>query len=107
MTNLITEAREIASDMLGADYERAETRAIDIIPKLCDALEKYRWIPVTERLPEDAALVLIYPVDDEAASAQYWQQSNHFRMWDYCVKPGDVTHWMPLPAAPEEGAEHE
>lgn len=40
MTDLITEAREIASDMLGADYERAETRAIDIIPKLCDALEK-------------------------------------------------------------------
>ena len=65
--------------------------------------EAQRWIPITERLPEDAALVLIYPVYGEVYSAKYWQDLNHFRLWDYSVEPGDITHWMPLPQRPTEG----
>lgn len=69
-----------------------------------------RWIPVTERLPEDefevlakteygGQVVAIY--DSEHKEWQNW--SDEYReYYGFCGYMGKVTHWMPLPEPPEE-----
>lgn len=71
------------------------------IERLEARLEQTRWIPVTERLPQDGMEVLA------------WSQSG-FAYVDWFIdgkwkvnglvdgKYEFVTHWMPLPAPPEE-----
>lgn len=57
-----------------------------------------RWIPVTERLPEDGEQVLACTKNGRAFSAHY----DHFwGKWSvsHTVK---ITHWMPLPEPPKE-----
>lgn len=60
--------------------------------------ERQRWIPVTERLPEKQQRVI---VRCEAIGATVgWIM---FGRWVTDLGPGcgGVTHWMPLPPAPE------
>ncbi|EPB0431581.1 DUF551 domain-containing protein [Klebsiella pneumoniae] len=68
-----------------------------------------KWIPVSERMPEVGAKVLCFPLEDEPIHAtfngQLWLQDVS---WSESYEPIDnvitckVTHWMPLPAAPQE-----
>lgn len=68
------------------------------------------WIPVSERLPEKNQSVLISVnfdsslVDPLICTARY--TGSTFRRGEATVKPGsgieEVTHWMALPAAPQE-----
>ncbi|HBR3295090.1 TPA: DUF551 domain-containing protein [Klebsiella pneumoniae] len=68
-----------------------------------------KWIPVSERMPEVGVKVLCFPVKDEPIHAtfngQLWLQDIS---WSGSGEPIDnviptsVTHWMPLPAAPQE-----
>ena len=53
---------------------------------------KPRWIPVTERLPEDGVYVLAYSADDDYMCVEARHKFAAFQ----------VTHWMPLPAPPKE-----
>ncbi|MCD0210383.1 DUF551 domain-containing protein [Klebsiella pneumoniae] len=67
------------------------------------------WIPVSERMPEVGVKVLCFPAEDEPIHAvfngQLWLQDVS---WSASYEPIDnvipitVTHWMPLPAAPQE-----
>lgn len=67
------------------------------------------WIPVSERMPEVGVKVLCFPVEDEPIHAvfngQLWLQDIS---WSNSDEPIDnaitcnVTHWMPLPAAPQQ-----
>lgn len=50
-----------------------------------------RWIPVTERLPEENDAVLVVWKDGDIGLAFM-----HKDDWDY------ATHWMPLPLPPKE-----
>lgn len=59
-----------------------------------------RWIPVSERLPEDGVRVLAWDVREES-----WRIAYVDTTW-YMVGFDDdtsicVTHWMPLPEPPE------
>ena len=96
-----------------------------------DALrEKQRWIPVTERMPEEQVLVNVVWVNRAPESYYekikgvpfsgtacfyrerwYWDSpvvldllaeygKDDFDLVDDAV---EITHWMPLPEAPEEG----
>lgn len=59
------------------------------------ALERQRWIPCSERLPEAGEEVLVFSRSRGIAVDYY----------DRCLFGyADVTHWMPLPEPPEEGA---
>ena len=65
-----------------------------------DALrEKKRWISVTEKTPEYDMPQLALNADGDALIANY-AYGEWFDTWGQDV---EVTHWMPLPEAPEEG----
>lgn len=77
--------------------------------------EAQRWILVSERLPEEGERVLVWNgADHPTHVATFTIGGRPGDRWFYDDGYGDpdcwidgVTHWMPLPAAPEEGAEHE
>lgn len=59
------------------------------------------WISVNDRLPEDNERVIAYrPNEPETSAYKYCV------MWGWSVKSSlkhrGITHWMPLPPAPED-----
>lgn len=96
---------------------------------LCKLMPPRRWIPCSERLPEDIVLVNVVwvnrdpptyyekiknvPISGTACRYKgnwYWDSpacidqlaetgENKFDLVDYGI---DITHWMPLPEPPEE-----
>lgn len=85
-----------------------QIRELDkLYAELCEELAKYRWIPVTERLPEDDNYILLsfanfsipmigrYEKDEEGGGAFYLGDCDEE---DTCVKNDlFVNAWMPLP----------
>lgn len=68
-----------------------------------------KWIQVSERMPEVGVKVLCFPVKDEPIHAtfngQLWLQDISWSGSDEPIDnviPTSVTHWMPLPTAPQE-----
>lgn len=67
-------------------------------------LGKHRWIPVTERLPEEGVSVQVCFHSQggkaQAVSERFVDNRNQSYWSGLCgMKP---THWMPLPEPPEE-----
>ena len=60
-----------------------------------------KWIPVTERLPEELENVLAYTDVGSFAETAHWTGHRWEKTWDFEVLYG-VTHWMPLPEPPKE-----
>ena len=61
-----------------------------------------KWIPVTERLPEDNQDVLGYM--QNSIESRIFPASYYKGRWEDCiwnVQCLSVTHWMPLPPAPK------
>ena len=59
-----------------------------------------KWIPVTERLPDDNERVIAYrPLEADASTYKYCV------MWGWAVRSSlrhmRITHWMPLPEPPK------
>jgi len=93
------------------DIGRDAAGLIEQQAKELDALrEAGRWIPVGEGLPEPHVRVLIYK------STKTPGRKIHFGYYGYCGPNqagwkdqygnyANVTHWMPLPAAPEQKGE--
>lgn len=73
-------------------------------PQLESATENHaRWIPCSERLPEDNCYTLVAVLFDEI----YEVYIAAFMGDGWHTVEGYVTHWMPLPEPPEGGAEDE
>ena len=66
--------------------------------------DKPRWIPVTERLPDKRKWVLCRC---EANIIEVLRLENNEWYHDpmHVYYPSFVTHWMPLPKPPKDGAE--
>ncbi len=67
-----------------------------------------KWIPVTERLPEPFMGVLaLIPSESPLPTVHESYIADH-EAW-VCLltaeryRPGEVTHWMPMPEPPKEG----
>ena len=69
-------------------------------------LEKQRWVPVTERLPERDVQVLGWykdnPFSQYRPEVVAWNGNGWVFVYAHRYVT-NVTHWMPLPKAPEDG----
>lgn len=63
--------------------------------------EQRRWIPVTERLPENYISVLVYLPGERPLPTVHEAYIGDDGEWHssvvYGVENADVTHWMPMP----------
>ena len=113
MTNKerIAEARALFSEPHSVEY--IATKAKTPIPELADALEKAvnenRWIPVGERLPNGDVKCLCRYIFRGHNDLPFYQTLEYFGRDEtphfqhtLGIDGMEVTHWMPLPAAPEE-----
>ena len=57
-----------------------------------------KWIPVTERLPEEDVRVLVWLGTGDITYTQIDTDRLHKKKWRRWTK--NVTHWMPLPEPP-------
>ncbi len=104
----------VGSNVDDADFI-AQSRTL--IPALLDELEaaQKRWIPVTERLPENDECVLICDLDvndggkeitiSAYSEAVFGGKKLGYKRWSepyqYFSRQHKVTHWMPLPQPPK------
>lgn len=77
-----------------------------------EALERTRWIPCSERLPESSHDVLVIAsgkvgnirLENSIEIGRFDRDEGWIlEMWPEWEDP-TVTHWMPLPLPPKEGA---
>jgi hypothetical protein len=72
--------------------------------------ESLAWIPVSERLPEEGQVLIVFKEPffgrqtDEISTGYFDVESGKWRFWqpDKEVEGLGVTHWMPLPLPPVE-----
>lgn len=99
------------------DCDRMGLDAADRLEELVDRCARYaeeiavlrergRWIPVTERLPEDRSNVLVVAYWHERWGVYMGWCAPERAEWCVHIGIGDrgdvaVTHWMPLPEALE------
>lgn len=123
-TNLVNALREHAEWARANEWETPITLGDDLaeaadrlenqnahIAALQKEIEKLRrqvprWIPVTERLPEDRSDVLVVAYWHERWGVYMGWCAPERAAWSVHIGIGDrndvaVTHWMPLPEPPE------
>lgn len=63
-----------------------------------------KWIPVSERIPEEGGRYWCYVEEQNSLGKSHyqWNCSWNGEIWGGAMMYGRVTHWMPLPAAPQE-----
>lgn len=82
-------------------------RNLDGVTLATDTNVGDKWIPVSERLPEDSGLTLVrvdFSMWDKKVNVPSLERYvNEEKAW-FCdgAKLTNVTHWMPLPEAPKE-----
>ncbi|WP_130941580.1 DUF551 domain-containing protein [Klebsiella quasipneumoniae] len=101
--------KRIVRELAAAPHD---TPALNSVQSVVTVLGK--WIPVNERMPDDDDFVYIWPRPDfgvELHVGQYCERSHKGGGWyaqvyeqNYGIEwhPITVTHWMPLPAGPQE-----
>lgn len=89
---------------------REHYESIDPVIEACrmgmEALERTRWIPCSERLPEERGCYLVavkHWYDGKSVTREaFWNGAD----WLSCEKRMEitprVTHWQPLPKPPKE-----
>ncbi|MHB3941404.1 DUF551 domain-containing protein [Klebsiella pneumoniae] len=100
--------KRIVRELAAAPHD---TPALNSVQSVVTVLGK--WIPVSERMPEDDDFVYIWPRPDfgvELHIGQYCERNHKGGGWyaqvyeqNYGIEwhPITVTHWMPLPAGPQ------
>ena len=90
-------------------YAEDYPRCVDCLEKLhkqaADAIEelsKPRWIPVTERLPEEYVDVLCYCSRNGQYGCGEWSKEDNGTIYWTGLYGMIPTHWMPLPEPPKE-----
>ena len=97
---LIKSLRSI--DEYDTGYAKLIYDAADAIEELEKAAP--RWIPMTERLPEEGKFVLVYGdlyPNKHDGSVIAVSKRMDWNYWQGFGRERNITHWMPLPSAPE------
>ena len=74
--------------------------------EIADLREKQQWIPVTERMPERDIQVIGWYKDNPFSQYRLGVVAWNGNGWVFVYAHRyvtNVTHWMPLPKAPEDG----
>ena len=89
-------------------FEEVNTAAAELIERLTAEntvlREKQRWIPVAERMPERDVQVLGWYKDNPFSQYRHGVVAWNGNGWVFVYAHRyvtNVTHWMPLPDAPE------
>lgn len=87
---------------MGCGYEHnCGIHGCAVIREASEALQRFQWIPVTERLPGEGERVLasdgLFVGEAYLDSFGIWRRS-YGVFWG--VIGGPITHWMPLPYKP-------
>ena len=90
------------TDVDGGEWIPVNAEALhELVERSGKLREERRWIPVTERLPDNLQTVLCYTNFDEV---RMWQWNERWNSWIGLVADygkNVVTHWMPLPKPPK------
>lgn len=102
--------REVLAPAAADLIEKLTARCARYAEEIAVAQERARWIPVTERLPEEGVPVLINYIGTNgevyADGVAVWTECGCF-WWEGSLADCEedvavpITHWMPLPAPPE------
>ena len=61
-----------------------------------------KWIPVSERMPDDRTQVILWDAEiGEVTSGHYSHKTQAFYHCGDAIE-NEITHWMPPPCAPQE-----
>lgn len=96
-----------AIEILNPEH-REHYESIDPVNEACrmgmEALERTRWIPCSERLPEDFQDVLIWDNIDKTLFTGHYAECDGWTVDGYNVDrfTFDITHWQPLPEPPRK-----
>jgi len=89
---------KVSGKALLDDYKRLLFENRNLTARIAELEEERRWIPVSERLPENISNVLILSRGEQLIASYL----SKYSLWyvPFVDKPV-VTHWMPLPELPE------
>ena len=96
--DLLMEDAADAIEELSRKYESIAASLNESV-ELVRKLQQPRWIPVSERLPEDSGDYLVH---DSCGNIFQNFFGTVVKRWS--ARDGMITHWMPLPDPPEEEA---
>ena len=84
-------------------------KADDVFNAIFDApsvsVSNWKWIPVTERMPEPFQPVIVCHKNGKGEHVVEvgFKREDFWRTWGSRIK--NITHWMPLPEPPKVGME--
>lgn len=101
LVKLLCEASSLSVDAeLFEDSSYAQQLEIEADFLIANGVTVQRWIPVTERLPEESGEYLAYCGEYDGICVIYYEILKTKSKWRTNWK--EVTHWMPLPEPPKE-----
>lgn len=71
------------------------------LAKIAIALQSQKWIPCSERLPEDNTDVIVCFYSGIVTEMRYWKNGNFQGIYEHTTK--SIVAWMPLPEPYREG----
>jgi hypothetical protein len=85
-------------EMPGDNFEGGSESVESLAAWIRHLEEQRRWVPVGERLPDDDKIYLLCLSGGRIVVADIyaWSEGKYTHRW-----PSTVTHWQPLPEAPE------
>ena len=71
----------------------------DVTPVIANGVTVQKWIPVTERLPDDEGSYLVYSRKSKTVFTAHYRPN--ISKWANRANGQFITHWMPLPEPPK------
>ena len=87
-------AKEVLQEQIDKYGQEYDAEGIEALEMAIKALEQTRWIPVSERLPEEDGMYLISTCMNCIDTCLFYKDDDEYLWVDY---EESVIAWMPLP----------